>query len=216
MVALSLVLENNINYINRYRAFKVYNALYNTTVSIPQEEQMAFTLKIPVRRLESIFGIAYPGLKLDVGQKCRFIQSVVAHQNQLKVGDDYTMRRVIRVNVHEDLKSKSLYYIDVDIDGRKGYDITLNIERWCYSIRPLYIHHLIRFWNRICNGTRPVDSYLIYETKIGAVLEWLHNNAKISEYQMYSKFGTDVSLGFKNKELSTLFKLTFGDEEIRA
>jgi hypothetical protein len=42
----------------------------------------------------------------------------------------------------------------------------------------------------------------------------LQCNVTYKEYQIYNKFGSDISLGFKNSEHATMFKLVFGDKEL--
>jgi len=52
---------------------------------------------------------------------------------------------------------------------------------------------------------------LISDINKGKILDWLDDNCTPNEYQLFSKFETDVSLGFKSPEHATMFKLSFGD-----
>lgn len=172
---------------------------------------MSYNLTIPFRRLEGVFGIAYPSLSLSEEQKGRFIQRVLANKHQVMAANGRFNGDAIGLTV---MTGRKEYAIDVMIDKRKGYDIALAIEKWMYSVPRLTTLSPPRFWNKLFRGSRPKDSYLISDLNMGEILEWLDKNATIRDYQIYSKFGQDFSLGFKNTEISTMFKLTFGDKDV--
>jgi hypothetical protein len=104
---------------------------------------------------------------------------------------------------------KKQYDIDIFIGNSAGYDIASAVEKWVASVPKRKRGSLIRVCTRILRNNTPVDSYMIPPDNSFMVLTWLNDNCTVNDYQLYSKFGTDLSVGFKNAEHSTLFKLTF-------
>jgi hypothetical protein len=172
---------------------------------------MSYNIRIPYRRIESIFGTAYPSLKLSVSQKRQFLTQIIAQRHNIASGDGYSgLSHDVRVGF---IEAKNEYDVEINIAKRQGYDIALSIERWVYTTPRLKTLSPPRFWNRIFTSGRPIDSYLIPDLNIGDIMVWLEENAVPKDYQIYSKFGRDYSIGFKNLELSTMFKLHFGDKD---
>ena len=183
---------------------------------INRELSMArYKLDVPMGRLNSVFGSAYPTRSLKNSQKATFIERAIAALMDISISnyDGRTDGKCVRVAIQD----KSCYEIEIltprDTPEREGYELAQRVEEWVVS-RPRNPHHSIKtLIRRVTRRGSPTDSYLVSDLDLGKVLLWLDENAKTSDYQLYSKYGTDYSLGFCNAELSTMFKLTFGDRQ---
>lgn len=169
-------------------------------------------LKIPVKRLDSLFGNAFPSLAFTSSQKCHFLTKSFKHMFAASKTVDISIETT---KVGGIIGSYSVYNISITSDRFGGsanqtdYTTALKIEEFCLSVKRVSILCWLRQWT-----FRPTDTFLIDKVSKGKVLEWLLENSRSNSYQMYNKFGSDYSLGFNDKEQATLFKLTFGDEEI--
>jgi hypothetical protein len=167
---------------------------------------MSYNLRIPTRRIETIFGSAYPTLSLSYDHKCRFLSHILAGKTGRTANQDRYSSSDIRVGTTE----KHKYYdIDINVAANAGYNVAGDIEKWAATNKKLGRLNLAKICNRILRSNTPIDSYMIPSDKSFMVLTWLTANCTINDYQLYSKFGTDISVGFRNPEHSTLFKLTF-------
>jgi hypothetical protein len=174
-----------------------------------QEDNMSYNIRIPARRMESMFGAAYPSLSLKYSQKCAFLAvNLSGVTGCTPPSNDFDSRSQISVEIE---KSNKFYTVNVNVRGTKGYNVAIAAEKWLTSKAKLRRPGVSRFYNRIFRSNTPVDSYMIPSNKAADVLLWLIENCTINDYQLYSKFGSDTSVGFRNTESSTLFKLTFAD-----
>lgn len=169
---------------------------------------MSYRLNVPHRRLESIFGIGYPSLTLPFHKKITILYNIFGNFDDVMI--DISIE-----DVGQTSKFKSDYYeIRVKDNSRKGYHRALEIEEFVMNTKRLTTWSPPRFWNKIFRGNWPPDTFLINDLDKGKIVAWLRENCKITDYQIFSKFGQDISLGFRNPEHATMFKLTFGEENV--
>lgn len=176
-----------------------------------------YQLLIPTRHIDSMFGVAYPSLHLSIGMKCNYIANAVSNTYDLEIvhpsgysnGDLLVEMATQSKTIFADVK---VYDISIRIKGTKGYNTALDVERLLKAQKPLGLLSPPRIWNRLFHGKIPKDTFCIDDANFGEVHKWLQENITIRDYQIFSKFGSDYSLGFKNPEHATMFKLTFADD----
>jgi hypothetical protein len=163
---------------------------------------MSYRVSIPYRNVDHIFGEAYPHLTLSSGQKSEFIRSLVA----ATIDENKHMLSV------ENNDSKNMFEVDIRISGRKGYDAAVGIEgRFPHRWRGLNVS---AWGTKLFTANVPRHNFLLDSKMYNEVLTWVTENGKPSDYQIYSKFGGDVSIGFRNMSHATMFKLVFAEEDI--
>jgi hypothetical protein len=178
------------------------NANLNAPQTLQTEATMTYTVNIPYRNTDYIFGTAYPHLSLRPGQKGGFIRAMLAasldeNQHMLSVEND---------------NNKNRFEVEIRISGRKGYDAAIDISSaFPHRRRGL---NVLAWRTKLFNGNSPQHNFLL-ETKMYAeVLTWVTENVKPTDYQIYSKFGGDISIGFRDMSHATMFKLVFAEEDI--
>jgi len=173
---------------------------------LKREEPMSYTLRFSTRKFDGLFGTAYPRLKKIPNHKRESIISLyLSHiSNNSKVTVDY----------NEITPFTSAYSIIIDTGGRQGYNAALEIEQICRGFKRLNFLSPPRWWNRFAPFRHPSDTFMINDLEMGPVIEWLLENCKTSDYQIFTKFEKDISIGFCDGENAAMFKLTFGEEDI--
>jgi hypothetical protein len=164
---------------------------------------MSYNLRIPAYTVDTIFGTAFPSLPLNLEQKCHFLAHIIAGKTGCNAGSE-DRRRDIRI----DIDKKGQFDVDIFVDDTKGYNIAIAIEKWIDTVPNRERRKLFRFLRRP-KHVAPVDSFLITSDKSSEVLTWLTNNCTPADYQLYSKFGSDISVAFQDVSISTMFKLSF-------
>ena len=165
---------------------------------------MSYNLRIPPCNIDAVFGSAYPALSLNVYQECAFIGNLLEVVTGCKVGSNFDRGRELTVAID----SKGRYDIDIYVEATKGYNIAIAVEKWVDTVPRRKRRNLFQRLRRPRRGA-PVDSYMVLANNSFKVLTWLNENCTVDDYQLYSKFGSDVSVGFKSTDHSTLFKLAF-------
>lgn len=161
-----------------------------------------------MRRLESMFGIAYPSLNLSTGMKAKFISAVLSSNEDLNTDH-------VQVEIEEyKTKHPKRYKLTIRDEGVGSYNAAIAVEKFVFTHKRLPLLSPPRFWNRIFYGKRPKDTFLISHLQMTDVITWLKENVIYKDYQIYNKFGSDTSLGFRSAEHATMFKLVFGDKEM--
>lgn len=163
---------------------------------------MSYNVKIPISNTDHIFGVAYPHLKLSPLQKSKFIRSMAT-----LLLDEVGYACVVDLD-----HTGKMFNVEILITGRKGYDAALKIESH-FSAPPRGIN-ISNWWNRATSGAMPFDTYLLEPKMYERLLEWIKGNIKPCDYQIYSRFGGDFSIGFQNESTATMFKLVFAEENI--
>jgi hypothetical protein len=166
------------------------------------EATMSYKVNIPYRNADHIFGEAYPHLTLSSGQKSEFIRKML-----MKIINDGS--HMCTVDYDDRYK---IFEINIRSEGRKGYEAALKIESQ-FPVPPRGIK-ISNWWNRASSKAAPVKTYLLDADMYESVLTWLTENVKPTDYQIYSKFGGDVSIGFQDESVATMFKLVFAEEDI--
>jgi hypothetical protein len=164
---------------------------------------MSYNLLIPTHKIDSIFGSAFPAVSLRRDQKCLFLTHILAGKTGCSAG-----RRDLRARELAISGNGNSYDVDIYVDDTKGYNIAVAVEKWVDTVPDRKRRNMFQFLRRRKRGA-PVDSYLIPTDKSFEVLTWLNDNCTFADYQLYSKFGSDISVGFKSTDHSTLFKLAF-------
>jgi hypothetical protein len=166
---------------------------------------MNYIIDVPVCNIDAIFGSAYPAVRLTIDQKCNLIEDVIRsnafHQDpshRLTVYPQRTPAKKYRVEIR--------MYDDVD-----GYAYAVTAEKYITSLYAQSVDMMPKFLTGFLRKGYPIDSYRMQINMLSEAITWLVENCKSSDYQVYSKFGYDFTVGFKNTEASTMFKLMFGD-----
>jgi hypothetical protein len=170
--------------------------------TISTEATMTYRVSIPYRNTDHIFGEAYPHLTLSSGQKSAFIRKML-----MKILNDGSHTCTVEYDERD-----KMFEIDIRSEGRKGYDAALKIESY-FPVPPRGIK-ISNWWHRASSKAAPVKTYLLDFDMYEPVLTWLTENVKPTDYQIYSKFGGDVSIGFQDDSIATMFKLVFAEEDI--
>jgi hypothetical protein len=165
---------------------------------------MSYNLLIPTHKIDSIFGSAFPSLPLRRDQKCLFLTHILVGKTGCAVPRRDLRPRELAISGN----GNSYYDVDIYVDDTKGYNIAIAVEKWVDTVPNRKRRNLFQFLRRRKRGA-PVDSYLIPTDNSFKVLTWLNEHCAVTDYQLYSKFGSDVSVGFKSTDHSTLFKLAF-------
>lgn len=181
---------------------KARERVAKTLNTLRTEATMTYRVSIPYRNVDHIFGEAYPHLTLSSGQKSAFIRKML-----MKILNDGS--RMCTVDSDD---RYGIFEIDIRTEGRKGYDVALKIESH-FRPPPRGIK-ISNWWNRASSKAAPVKTYLLDADMYESVLTWLTENVKPTDYQIYSKFGGDVSIGFQDESVATMFKLVFAEEDI--
>jgi hypothetical protein len=175
----------------------------------PQPQQgyiVDYSIKIPFRRLEPLFGTAYSNLCLSDGQKCSYIAHVYAGQHDTTVDEtgNYAYQSTTSIGVDYIItRGWKTYNIRIHGKDTYAYTIALSIEKNIYTkLKRLSVFSTPRFWSKLFYRGAPVE--------ISTVSKWLAENCDTRDYQIFSKFGSDYSIGFRNNELATMFQLTHG------
>jgi hypothetical protein len=166
------------------------------------ETNMTYKVSLPYRNVDYIFGTAYSHLSLKSGQKSAVIRSLVA----ASIDESHHM-----VSVEND-DSKKMFEVDIRKSGREGYEAAVDIERkFPHRRRGLNVS---AWGTKLFTANVPRHNFLLDSKMYNEVLTWVTENAKPSDYQIYSKFGGDVSIGFRDMSHATMFKLVFAEEDI--
>jgi hypothetical protein len=168
------------------------------------EATMTYTVKLPFRNTNHIFGNAYPHLALSANRKCNFIRSLLLSTLAQVDGTQYN--HMVDIDFLNKLK---MFEVRIAGTDRRGYTVAQHIEKSFPNRWPRI--NIAKMW-RIFKT--PCDSFLLNENMYGKVMAWVTTNIKTSDYQVYSKFGGDVSIGFRSSEHATMFKLMFAEEDI--
>jgi hypothetical protein len=168
---------------------------------------MNYIIDVPASGLDVIFGSAYPSLRLSIDQKCSFIQSMIQGVAK-KPGEE---RNRVSVSPLRGLIKK--YRVDILVykDEGCGYECACGVEKYINTFPIPRMSLVPAFLIRFLRKGYPVDSYDVGPMEVAEVVAWLVENCKASDYQIYSKYGHNFNIGFKNTEASTMFKLMFGD-----
>jgi hypothetical protein len=191
-------------------------ALYKKMILPPIKRapsEMSYKIRFPARRLQAVFGTAYPALSLAESQKTEFITQVVGSRFSLSTGYNGALE-VERERDYWGWWRHYEYVFKIPSGKREAYHKAVEIEKFLHSVRRLGLLSPPRFWNRWLRSRRPSDTFLITGLDAAKVFAWLQENVQYQDYQLYSKFGDDISLAFRNPEYATMFKLTFGDAAI--
>lgn len=180
----------------------------------PMEENVGYDIKIPHRRIESLFGTAYPRLELSKLQKQRFVKGWVLSAVLQKQCDVRHLSVDYSYNYENSTSSSTLVSFTLSSDTPSAYALAVTLEKELYAIPRLRTLSPPRFWYRIFNGSQPRDIFLIDNLDFGEVVTWLRQNVSHRDYKIFSKFDVDYTLGFRNPEHATMFKLTFGEQTL--
>lgn len=165
-----------------------------------------YKLTFTKRRYDSLFGTAFPWKRqISKYDKQNIVSQLAAaqHPSPIRLSVDST-----------DMIYGIVWKFVVHNDGKTGYDAALAIEKWTRSIKRLRWFDPPRWWYKTMPWRQPTDSFMCNEIDIHELMKWLQENCEPRDYQFYTKFQEDLSLGFRDAEHATMFKLTFGDQEI--
>lgn len=173
-----------------------------------------YTLTPTANRINTIFGVAYPSLHLSISQQCQFLANTLGAKHNLRPGDRANyVSSDLDIELHEDktLFGNRKYKIGINLTGSKGYKTALNIERDLNTIKSSSWVSRPKVWNKLFHGKMPTDTFCIDDINAGKLFDWLKEHVTLNDYQIFSRFGSDYSIGFRSPEHATLYKLTFGD-----
>lgn len=170
---------------------------------------MSYKLKFSTRRFESLFGTAYPRLTpIQKWKKEQYIAYFLQNDSSIGIAVDRKER--------DGWASLITPYYEITIrkENRDGYNKAIEVEKVCRGLSRLSFFSPPRWWNRFMPFRRPSDTFLIDGIEIPKLFAWLNENCKPRDYQIFTKFDEDISIGFRSGETAAMFKLTFGDKDI--
>ena len=164
---------------------------------------MSHCIEIPIRRLDALFGNAYPSLKpIPIWKKTIFIKEFVTAE----VGPQINVDAILDCQEYKFEVGDTLYYND----NVSAYKIALALENWLKSQPRLQTLSPPRWWNKLFWSTLKSDIFCVDDIPKSDLLKWLaENNLKSRDFQFFSKFGKDTSIAFCNNNIATMFKLKF-------
>lgn len=221
-------LESLFNY--RSPNNKSKSNIIKATSNSQGNSSMSYEFKVSARKLEPVFGRAYPGLSMSPKKKARLLETIYRDKYNLKSSREYINRDtegVVTVSIKvagffrfflsKVFPNVSSYNYVIEISGKEistAYMVTTSIEKHAYSLKNKSSLNPRSIMNRIMYARQPKDVFMLNELNMNDVNEWLQENVDQYDYQIYSKFGNDFTLGFRNPEHATMFKLAFGDENL--
>jgi hypothetical protein len=168
---------------------------------------MTYIIDVPANNLTAIFGSAYPAIGLSGEQQCNFVRELVISAARGGPQPGY-----VAVSRRHSPGSKfriEIMMCDAAADD-DGYACAISAEEYFNTLPTSKISMVPKFLHCFLRRGYPIDSYRIEEDE-AEVVTWLVENCNSNDYQIYSKLGYDFTIGFKNTEASTMFKLMFGD-----
>jgi len=171
----------------------------------PTGDDLTHKIEIPHRRAQALFGNCYPSLTpISTFTKRYFLQELVRKEvsEHVKVEDDY-----------QDLT----FEFSVGGDGRmaqvESYKVALKLEKWVKEIPQLGTLAPPRWWNNFWWSEPRSDIFCVDEVDRVELIQWLRaNKLRARDYQLFSKFGGDTSIAFRNQQQATMFKLQFAEK----
>lgn len=173
---------------------------------------MSFEFDIPFRRIESVFGTGFPSANFTDGRRIVLLTNLLQNKFEL-TREKYSSQPRIELHITSRSRLNKKITVEISGDSKTAYQKAIAIEKYLWSLPRLGYLSPPRWWNRIIQR-RPVDMFLIDKDMTAEVVDWLQENCHHRDYQFISKFKYDITLGFRNEEAATLFKLTFGDKPL--
>jgi len=194
----------------------------NPRKRVTSDNNMSYEIRIPTKRLDSIFGSGYPPLKMYYKKTSRFIEKMYCDMYGLTDNPFDFSESVPSIKVvfkpsplSPTNKCLSKYVIEVKCKSQSlGYMTATKIEKHALGLKNISSLNPRRIAKQILWTRVPRDLFLLNELNFAKTIEWLQDNTSSHEYQIFSKFGNDFTLGFSNPEHATMFKLAFGDQEL--
>ena len=174
---------------------------------LQKESHMSYNVLIPGRDVNVIYGTAYDNLYLKNEQRMKIVKTLLEHHCN-------SHARHSPLNVYRDDSNPLDYMVDCGFSGRLAYNAATQVEEYFQHQRRRPISAVVQWGRSLFRGKRPVVTFMLDYDILPEVVEWLGTNVRPSDYQIHSKYGSDISLGFANGEHAALFKLTFGEKDI--
>jgi hypothetical protein len=203
MAVLNPALVNHNSYVGNFPTY----------IKISDDMKMSYTQRISARKAKLIFGTAYPKLRLDDDLKCNVLELVLYFACGLEIHDwrqgfeNHAAEITVRIRPHG-------YDIHMETRHTNSYDKCITIENYIKGRPAAILPDPMRRLSKTFHKKDPIDSYKLatrsnikYNAELGKMIYWLTNNARPSDYQIYSRFQDDISVGFRNNETYTMFKL---------
>lgn len=148
--------------------------------------------------------MAYPHLQLPTSHKIKVLQRMLA--SEFSLDTSYTNRQLYVDN------DKRNYIIVIDIDDETSqYQKSIAIDNFMNYISAKKSSKFLRWIKGLLPKKKTKNIFMIRDKNTLPIMFWLQTTVNPKNYQIYSKFDTDISISFKNDEEATLFKLTFGN-----
>lgn len=169
---------------------------------------MVYLIPLKKTKLHGIFGNAYPKLSLELHSKRAILTKYIAHKLELD--------RVSSIDIDQVGRNFKIKYF-----AYRG-DFTKDAEHYAHAVAienivnglPDQSKRLFPTWiTNSFDNRYPKMTFYIATGTMADVIDWLIANAQPTDYQIYTKYNYDYSVGFKNQELGTLFKMTFDTAE---
>lgn len=171
--------------------------------------KMTYVVTVRTRFILPILGRAYPSLELE-GHR---IEKLLRNYLYQIIGVPYKIDQSY-IDVSLNSKWSRITVKTRSSSSKHEYRAACAIEKWANEL-PYPLPQPLGVVKRVIAGGRPTDNYLIDidhdKTQAGEIIDWLSKNAKRTDFQFYTKFGNDVTLGFRNLETAAMFKMTFGE-----
>lgn len=168
-----------------------------------------YEIKVHERKVDVLLGTAFPSRRLDIAGRKRFLLTLISDTFGIEIRDPMT-GTIGDSNVAVELNG-DIYTVHFQHRSNKGYNIALQIEEYFDHVKPQSFIKMPQFVYSLFYGRTPSDTFCLDGVDFEDVLFWLSEQVSSSDYQIYSKFGNDTSISFRNPEHAALYKLTFGD-----
>jgi hypothetical protein len=158
-----------------------------------------------------IFGTAYPKIKVGKSTFHNTIRALIKSRGSMLSKSDLFNLTVYYPDSYAGRPNDFALCFDTSATT-VHYKFLENIEQWVNSLPTLRFYS--KYIPRWDNAAMPKaeNSFFINGIVDYSWYQWLiDNNVKPSQYKIFSKFNSDLSIAFKNGEHATMFKLAYGD-----
>ena len=180
--------------------YPYFSSKYNRKIkTLTKKHRMYIEFKIRKSTLLDLFGRAMPSLnELSNSQMADILSCYYG----------YLMDSPYYVLDSEIVNKNSMVEIRIAVEKEHYYKQAEKLEQVLNKVIDKKFKFRIP---AMFDTTSPSDIFDISKLRnYRGIFEWLLDNVTIYDYRIYSRFGNDTSIAFKNPEHAAMFKLKFG------
>jgi hypothetical protein len=198
---------------NVYYGRAIYQTMWQSVQPLNPKGQsgMLFKLDVNPDKLKPLLGTAYP--RFDsvspavMAELFKFILQV-----RTDCQDKFTVEH--ETSTFSDIKPYSFSFSVRFDSNTHGYYTACKVEEYIDTLKtkrklPPKLSKMVQLF--LIKRKNFITSYMLERKYYEQVAKWLYDNCELRDYQIYSKFGGDVSIAFRKKEHSAMYKLKFFD-----